>query len=142
MADEEIPENLDLRFLAAQNVRILRELGEMRGQITNVQGHITDMQGQTQHIPQIRADIAELQAGFADMRRHMTDVQGQTQHIPQIRADIAELQIGFAAMRADQGRAGQLLEEIHETQRNHGGRLNVIDGRLAIIEKQTGLVTA
>jgi len=33
-----------------------------------------------------------------------------------------------------------LLEQIHETQQSHGARLNVIDGRLAIIEKQTGLV--
>jgi hypothetical protein len=30
MADELIPENVDLRFLAAQNLRILRELEEMR----------------------------------------------------------------------------------------------------------------
>jgi len=104
MADEEIPENLDLRFLAEQNVRILRELG--------------------------------------GVRERMTAVEEQTQHIPQIRAGIAELQVGFAAMRADQGRTGKLIEEIHETQRNHGARLNVIDGRLAIIEKHTGLVKA
>jgi hypothetical protein len=104
MADEEIPENLDLRFLAEQNVRILRELG--------------------------------------GVRERMTTVEEQTQHIPQIRANIAELQIEFAAMRTDQGRAGKLLEEIHETQRNHGARLNIIDGRLAIIETHTGLVQA
>jgi hypothetical protein len=116
MANEEIPENLDLRFLAAQNVRILRELGEMRGQMTDMGGQITDMRGQITNV--------------------------QTQQIPQIRADIAELQVEFAAMRVDQGRAGKLLEEIHETQRNHGARLNVIDGRLAIIEKHTGLVQA
>jgi hypothetical protein len=104
MADEEIPENLDLRFLAAQIARVLRELG--------------------------------------GMREEMTDMRVQTQHIPQIRAGIAELQVEFAAMRTDQGRAGKLLEGIHETQRNHGARLNVIDGRLAIIEKHTGLVQA
>jgi hypothetical protein len=109
MADEEIPENLDLRFLAVQIARVLREVGDMRGQIADMRGQMTDM---------------------------------QTQQIPQIRVDIAELQVEFAAMRADQGRAGKLLEEIHETQRNHGARLNVIDGRLAIIEKHTGLVQA
>ena len=30
MADEEIPENIDLRFLAEQQTRILRELAHMR----------------------------------------------------------------------------------------------------------------
>ncbi len=123
MADEEIPENLDFRFLAAQIARVLRELGDMRGEMTDMRGQITDMRGQ-----------------MTDMRGQMTDMQ--TQQIPQIRANIAELQVEFAAMRVDQGRAGKLLEEIHETQRNHGARLNVIDGRLAIIEKHTGLVQA
>ena len=35
-----------------------------------------------------------------------------------------------------------LLESINEVQANNGGRLNVIEGRLAIIEKRTGLVKA
>ena len=39
-------------------------------------------------------------------------------------------------------RHSELLEQIAEQQRSHGGRLNVIDGRLAIIEKHTGLVKA
>ena len=56
--------------------------------------------------------------------------------------DLAELQHEVAAMRVDQGRANELLEQIAETQRNYGGRLNVIDGRLAIIEKRVGLVEA
>jgi hypothetical protein len=111
MADEEIPENLDLRFLAEQSVRILRELGSVRERMATVE-------------------------------QHVAGIDEQTQHIPHIRADIAELQIEFAAMRVDQGRAGKLLEEIYETQRNRGARLNVIDGRLAIIEKHTGLVQA
>jgi hypothetical protein len=45
-------------------------------------------------------------------------------------------------MRTDQSRATDLLEKIYETQQNHGTRLNAIDGRLAIIEKHTGLVKA
>jgi hypothetical protein len=32
MADEEIPENVDLRFLATQNARILQELGDARAE--------------------------------------------------------------------------------------------------------------
>jgi len=35
-----------------------------------------------------------------------------------------------------------LLESISEVQANNGARLNVIDGRLAIIEKRIGLVQA
>ena len=35
-----------------------------------------------------------------------------------------------------------LLENISEVQANNGARLNVIEGRLAIIEKHTGLVKA
>ncbi len=36
----------------------------------------------------------------------------------------------------------ELLEKINETQQNYGARLNAIDGRLAIIERHTGLVKA
>src|SRR5271166_3845604 len=35
-----------------------------------------------------------------------------------------------------------LLEKISETQANQGARLNAIDGRLALIEKHTGMVKA
>jgi hypothetical protein len=35
-----------------------------------------------------------------------------------------------------------LLGQIYEIQQNNGARLNAIDGRLAIIEKHTGLVKA
>jgi hypothetical protein len=94
MTDEEIPENVDLRFLAKQQTRILGVL--------------------------------------ADMRR-----------------DMSELQVTVSTMRADQGRASEtlehhseLLETIRDTQQNQGARLNAIDGRLALIEKHTGMVKA
>jgi hypothetical protein len=47
-----------------------------------------------------------------------------------------------ALMRVDQGRMRELLENVHETQQNQGYRLNAIDGRLALIEKHTGMVKA
>ena len=50
--------------------------------------------------------------------------------------------VAVAAIRADQGRTNELLEKVHETQKNHGARLNAIDGRLALIEKHTDLVKA
>jgi hypothetical protein len=36
----------------------------------------------------------------------------------------------------------ELLGKLYEIQQNNGARLNAIDGRLAIIEKHTGLVKA
>ena len=36
----------------------------------------------------------------------------------------------------------ELLGKLYEIQQNNGARLNVLDGRLAIIEKHTGLVKA
>jgi len=35
-----------------------------------------------------------------------------------------------------------LLEKITEVQQNNGARLNAIDGRLALIERHTGMVQA
>ena len=39
-------------------------------------------------------------------------------------------------------RHSELLGQILETQQSYGGRLNVIDGRLALIEKHAGMVKA
>jgi C4-dicarboxylate-specific signal transduction histidine kinase len=90
MADEEIPENVDLRFLAEQLKRVLE----------------------------------------------------QTKLIPKLVKDVSELQVAVAATRADLGRTNEHLEKISETQQNQGARLNAIDGRLALIEKHTGMVKA
>jgi hypothetical protein len=43
-----------------------------------------------------------------------------------------ELSVEIAAMRADQHRTNEILGKVAETQRNHGARLNAIDGRLAL----------
>jgi hypothetical protein len=55
---------------------------------------------------------------------------------------LSEMEISLAATRADQHRTNELLETVVETQKNQGARLNVIEGRLALIEKHTGLVKA
>ena len=39
-------------------------------------------------------------------------------------------------------RHSELLGQILETQQSYGGRLNVIDGRLALLEKHAGMVKA
>lgn len=62
--------------------------------------------------------------------------------LAELRGSVSELQHTVAAMRIDQGRMHVLLEHLHETQQNQGARLNVIDGRLALIEKHAGMVKA
>jgi predicted nucleic acid-binding Zn-ribbon protein len=101
---DEIPENIDLRFLAQQQQRLLAEFGEMRAELTGM--------------------------------------REQTKLIPQIQRDVSELQIALAATRTDVGIIKQGVEDLSERMQSHGARLNAIDGRLAIIEKHTGLVKA
>ena len=81
---------------------------------------------------QILAELAEARAEQRAMREEFAGM----------RSDISDLQHEVAAMRVDQRRTNELLEKVHETQQNHGARLNAIDGRLALIEKHTGLVKA
>jgi DNA-directed RNA polymerase alpha subunit len=111
MADEGIPESIDLRFIANQTARILCEN------------------------TRIFRELAEMREEFAGMGE-------QTKHIPALQADVSELQLSMAATRADLAIVKATVEKIYESQQNHGARLNVIDGRLPIIEKHTGLVKA
>jgi hypothetical protein len=115
MADEEIPENLDLSFIAAQLRRVL-----------------DNQKDATQRFDAMDQRFDAMDQRFSAMDRRFDGVDRR----------LAEVEVSVGAMRVDQTRATKLIEEIHETQRNHGGRLNVIDGRLAIIEKHTGLVKA
>jgi hypothetical protein len=66
-----------------------------------------------------------------------------------LRKDMSDMQHEVAAMRVDQRRTNEtlehhseILEKLAETQANQGARLNAIDGRLALIEKHTGMVKA
>jgi len=67
MADEDIPDNIDLRFIARQNTRILRELAEVREQ--------------TAHIPQLRADVTELQHAMAATRADIAIIKDTVEDI-------------------------------------------------------------
>ena len=115
MAGEEIPENIDLRFIASQLRRVL-----------------DNQKDATQRLDAMDQRFNGVDNRFDAMDRRFDGVDRR----------LSEMEVALAAMRADQTRAATLLEEIYETQRNHGGRLNVIDGRLAIIEKHAGLVKA
>jgi hypothetical protein len=87
MDNEDIPENVDLRFLAEQQTRILRELAHMR-------------------------------------------------------QDDQARDVAIAALSVDLKATKESVEDLSEQLQIVGGRLNTIDGRLARIEKHTGLVKA
>jgi hypothetical protein len=52
-----------------------------------------------------------------------------------LKTDVAGLKRDVAAIKTN-------VEDIRETQRSQGTRLNAMEGRLAIIERQTVLVKA
>ena len=60
----------------------------------------------------------------------------------EMREGFAELQVAVAALSVDLKDTKKTVEQIHETQKNQGARINAIDGRLALIEKHTGMVQA
>ena len=67
MADEEIPENVDLRFLAEQQTRILRELAHMR----------QDDQARDVAIAALSADLKITKEGVEDLSERLQMVEGR-----------------------------------------------------------------
>jgi hypothetical protein len=67
---------------------------------------------------------------------------GTNERLGKLEAAVSEMRIALAATRVDVGAIKADVEAVRETQQNQGARLNVIDGRLAIIEKHAGLVKA
>ena|SRR5215469_7693950 len=132
----EEPENRTLHLL-----REMREEANRRFEETNrrFDGMREEMNGR---FDEMNGRFEEMNGRFGETRREMKEIRAQTNLIPKLAADVSELQLTVATMRADQTRANELLETVAETQKNHGIRLNAIDGRLALIEKHTGLVKA
>jgi NTP pyrophosphatase (non-canonical NTP hydrolase) len=91
---------------------------------------------------EIREGFEKAFGDLAELRDELRDMGEQTKFIPKLVNDVADLQHEVAAMRVDQSRTNELLEQVHEVQQNQGARLNVIEGRLALIEKHTGMVQA
>ena len=87
----------------------------------------------------LREMRAEMREGFEKAFGDLAELRGS---VSELGGSVSELQLSVAAMRADQNRANEILEQVHEVQKNQGARLNVIDGRLALIEKHIGLVEA
>jgi hypothetical protein len=67
MADEEIPENIDLRFLAEQQTRILRELAHMR----------QDDQARDVAIAALSVDLKATKEGVEDLSERLQMVEGR-----------------------------------------------------------------
>jgi hypothetical protein len=85
----------------------------------------------------LREIRGEMREGFEKAFRDLAELRG---FVSELHGSVSDLQVSVGAMRADQNRANEILEQVHEVQKNQGARLNVIDGRLAIIEKHIGLV--
>ena len=82
----------------------------------------------------LREMRSEMREGFEKAFGELAELREQTKPIPQLVKDVADLQHEVAAMRIDQRRTNELLEQVHEIQKNQGARLTAIEGRLALIE--------
>jgi hypothetical protein len=91
-----------------------------------------------------RFDVIDERFNAIDRRFDGVDqrLDGMDQRFDGVDHRLSELEVSLASARADQHRTNELLETVVETQKNQGARLNVIEGRLALIEKHTGLVQA
>ena len=87
----------------------------------------------------LREIRGEMREGFEKAFGDLAELRGS---VSELRGSVSDLQHEVAAMRVDQGRTNELLEKVHDTQQNHGARLNAIEGRLALIEKHAGMVKA
>jgi hypothetical protein len=81
MADEEIPDNIDFRFLASQNARILAENSRIFRELGEIRSELGAMREQTKHIPQIRADVSGLQHAMAATRADFVIVKESVEEI-------------------------------------------------------------
>lgn len=70
----EIPENIDQRFLAEQQARILGELAQVRSELNQVRGDLAAMQtGQEE----ISVEVATLAVNFRDIK----DMLGMVEYL-------------------------------------------------------------
>jgi hypothetical protein len=81
----------------------------------------------------------EIKQGFTESGNRLDSMDHRLDSMDQ---RLTEIEVSLAAARADQTRANGLLETVADVQKNQGARLNVIEGRLALIEKHTGMVNA
>ena len=84
-------------------------------------------------------DLAEARADRADIRAQLAEVRAEQRALASLLGKVSD---AVTAIAATQERHSEILGRIVEIQANQGARFNTTDGRLAIIEKHTGLVKA
>jgi hypothetical protein len=87
----------------------------------------------------ILAELAEARTERAEIRAELADVRAEQHALASLLGKVSD---AVTAVARTQERHSELLEKLAEIQANQGGRLNIIEGRLAIIEKHVGLVKA
>ena len=87
----------------------------------------------------ILAELAEARAERAEMRAELGEVRAEQHALASLLGKVSDAVTEIAKV---QERHSEILGKLVEIQANQGARLNVIEGRLAIIEKHTGLVKA
>ena len=76
---------------------------------------------------------------LAQARLERAEIRAEQKSLAEIVGKVVD---AVTTIAARQDHHSELLGQILETQQNYGARLNAIDGRLAIIERHTGLVKA
>jgi FtsZ-binding cell division protein ZapB len=87
-------------------------------------------------------ELAEARTERAEMRAELGqlgEVRAEQHALASLLGKVSDAVTEIAKV---QERHSELLGKVYEIQQNNGARLNVIEGRLAIIERHTGLVKA
>jgi len=84
-------------------------------------------------------ELAQARLERAEIRAEQTEMRAEQKSLAEIVGKVVD---AVTTIAARQDHHSELLGQILETQQNYGARLNAIDGRLAIIERHTGLVKA
>ena len=89
---------------------------------------------------------AEMREGFEKARAERAEMRAEQQSLARLVGKVTDAVTQIATTQDHHGevlaRHSEVLGKLYEIQLNNGARLNVIEGRLAIIEKHTGLVKA
>jgi hypothetical protein len=94
----------------------------------------------------MREDIAGVRVEQAAVREDLKEVRAEQHALALLLGKVSDAVTAIAATQEHHSqvlaRHSELFGQVIETQQSHGGRLNAIESRLALIEKHTGLVKA
>jgi hypothetical protein len=111
------------------------EIAELRRRLSVLEQDAEGGRNVSRHMLLGAPPMSDEPENLALLREILAGQVAVLSELADIRADMREIKLAVKATKT-------LVEEISETQKSHGARLNVIDGRLARIEKNTGLVKA